>query len=48
MRYARALFSTDRLAHGAAELPRVISLHGQNFRGRADLNSHLEFESYSE
>ena len=37
MRYARALFSTDRLAHGAAELPRVISLHGQNFRGRADL-----------
>ena len=37
MRYARALFSTDRLVHGAAELPRVISLHGQNFRGRADL-----------
>ena len=24
-------FSTNRLAHGAAELPRVISLHSQNF-----------------
>jgi hypothetical protein len=28
-------FSTDRLAHGAAELTGVISLHSQNFRDGA-------------
>jgi hypothetical protein len=40
----RQPISTDRLAHGAAELTGIISLHGQNFRDGADLFSIYDLD----